>query len=79
MFVSPSAKCQKRPGPPKNIIIHWWISRLAIFFTTLELISWDFCQFPIETDISLSLEIHLQNDMKQYHYQIKQLSQLQIL
>ena len=79
LFASRCSERQKRSGPPKSIIVHWWKGKLVILLTTLELISLDICHCQMETDIPSSLEITLQNGTKQYHYQIKQLLQLQML
>ena len=59
---------QERPG---RIIFHLSNGELFILFTRWELVSWDFCHYQMEINISLSLEIVLQNGTKQYPYQIK--------
>ena len=74
MFVS---RCQNGMTDTFGIF-NWWNGNLHIFFTTLEVISYDLCHCQIETNIYLSLEIALQNGTKQYHDQIKQLLQLQM-
>ena len=79
LFVSRCPECRKRSGPPNKYHHSWQNGEHVILFTTLEMNSWDLCPCKMETDISLSLEITLKNDMKQYHYQIKQLSHLRMI
>ena len=63
----------------RTFIISWWNGKLAIFYTEMESVSWDFSHRQMVTNVYLSLEITLPEGTEQYLYQIEQLSQLRTL